>query len=352
MFFREYDPALGRMNAVDPMVSKYASLTPYNYAFNDPVYFNDPLGDDPSNPARGSNWWRYDKDGSWRDVGAQDASTGGMYGSSWNYETYGGGFSPYGVGTGSLAAAEQEARIKAFLRNLFKDYDVSFASNGSGFWVRYTGLDESSVDIERGILASPIIGYLRVSGITRDQFRTEMNPLVRSMRAQTDALFADPRVQILYGFLLGGGVGGTASGFASRGAAVAARQFGTRLFSNPAAKNMIKNTLFEFSSQMLANKGNVKTSITNMDWFDIATGARFSKNKGFAMIGGVADLSLSGGFTFTFGPDGYNKSLASSLSDGLINAGIGNVSNSRPLLQESILEILGGTFAQKISEGW
>jgi RHS repeat-associated protein len=47
MFFREYDPALGRMNAVDPMASKYASLTPYNYAFNTPVTLNDPTGADP-----------------------------------------------------------------------------------------------------------------------------------------------------------------------------------------------------------------------------------------------------------------------------------------------------------------
>jgi RHS repeat-associated protein len=47
MFFREYDPALGRMNAVDPMASKYASLTPYNYAFSNPVAFNDPSGADP-----------------------------------------------------------------------------------------------------------------------------------------------------------------------------------------------------------------------------------------------------------------------------------------------------------------
>ncbi len=45
--FRNYDPVLGRMNQVDPMATKYASLTPYNYAFNDPVYFNDPGGADP-----------------------------------------------------------------------------------------------------------------------------------------------------------------------------------------------------------------------------------------------------------------------------------------------------------------
>ena len=50
LFFRNYDPALGRMNQVDPMASKYSSLTPYNFAFNDPVKLNDPLGDDVDPP--------------------------------------------------------------------------------------------------------------------------------------------------------------------------------------------------------------------------------------------------------------------------------------------------------------
>ncbi|MBX2965987.1 MAG: hypothetical protein KF845_07565 [Cyclobacteriaceae bacterium] len=48
MFYWGYDPALGRMLQVDPMASKYASLTPYNYSFNDPVYWNDPSGADPT----------------------------------------------------------------------------------------------------------------------------------------------------------------------------------------------------------------------------------------------------------------------------------------------------------------
>lgn len=45
--FREYDPVLGRMNGVDVMADKYGSLTPYNYAFNSPVVWNDPTGADP-----------------------------------------------------------------------------------------------------------------------------------------------------------------------------------------------------------------------------------------------------------------------------------------------------------------
>jgi|GEM_PF-5689280 len=45
--FRNYDPALARMNQVDPMADKYSSHSPYNYAFNSPIVFNDPNGADP-----------------------------------------------------------------------------------------------------------------------------------------------------------------------------------------------------------------------------------------------------------------------------------------------------------------
>ena len=45
--YRNYDPILGRMNGVDPMADKYSSHSPYNFAFNDPVAFNDPSGADP-----------------------------------------------------------------------------------------------------------------------------------------------------------------------------------------------------------------------------------------------------------------------------------------------------------------
>lgn len=48
LHYRNYDPTLGRMNQVDPMATKYASLTPYNFAFNDPVYNNDVSGADPN----------------------------------------------------------------------------------------------------------------------------------------------------------------------------------------------------------------------------------------------------------------------------------------------------------------
>ena len=45
--FRNYDPVLGRMAQVDPMADKYGSLSPFNYSFNDPMYWSDPNGADP-----------------------------------------------------------------------------------------------------------------------------------------------------------------------------------------------------------------------------------------------------------------------------------------------------------------
>jgi RHS repeat-associated protein len=44
-FFRNYDQALGRFVAVDPLAEAAESLTGYNYSGNNPVMFNDPMGD-------------------------------------------------------------------------------------------------------------------------------------------------------------------------------------------------------------------------------------------------------------------------------------------------------------------
>jgi RHS repeat-associated protein len=44
---RYYVPWLGRWTTSDPLESKYAGMSPYNYSFNNPVMFNDPSGMDP-----------------------------------------------------------------------------------------------------------------------------------------------------------------------------------------------------------------------------------------------------------------------------------------------------------------
>jgi RHS repeat-associated protein len=44
MTFRQYDNALGRFMAIDPLAEFYHDLTPYRFGFNNPVYWTDPLG--------------------------------------------------------------------------------------------------------------------------------------------------------------------------------------------------------------------------------------------------------------------------------------------------------------------
>jgi RHS repeat-associated protein len=46
-FYRNYDAALGRFIGVDPEAESAESLTSYNYAGNNPIMFNDPIGNKP-----------------------------------------------------------------------------------------------------------------------------------------------------------------------------------------------------------------------------------------------------------------------------------------------------------------
>ncbi|MGN6196467.1 MAG: RHS repeat domain-containing protein [Ginsengibacter sp.] len=43
-FYRKYDPQIGRFSGVDELAEMNSDLTPYQYAVNDPVHWNDPSG--------------------------------------------------------------------------------------------------------------------------------------------------------------------------------------------------------------------------------------------------------------------------------------------------------------------
>lgn len=45
--FREYDPGIGRWFSLDPAMAKYPGWSPYAFAFDNPIWYNDPNGDDP-----------------------------------------------------------------------------------------------------------------------------------------------------------------------------------------------------------------------------------------------------------------------------------------------------------------
>jgi RHS repeat-associated protein len=87
--FRDYDPAIGRFTSIDPLATKFSSLSGYHYSYNNPVQFSDPLGAYPDS-RRDSR------------TGAQQipphpvgwAPGGNSYGDDYGY--YGGGGYGYG----------------------------------------------------------------------------------------------------------------------------------------------------------------------------------------------------------------------------------------------------------------
>ncbi|MDZ4330704.1 MAG: RHS repeat-associated core domain-containing protein, partial [Flavobacterium sp.] len=44
MSFRQYDPAIGRFNSIDRLAELALGITPFRFAFNNPIAFNDPTG--------------------------------------------------------------------------------------------------------------------------------------------------------------------------------------------------------------------------------------------------------------------------------------------------------------------
>ena len=50
--FRGYDPQIGRFMQVDPLADWLANQSPYSFAYNNPILFNDPLGLTPDSTGR------------------------------------------------------------------------------------------------------------------------------------------------------------------------------------------------------------------------------------------------------------------------------------------------------------
>ena len=126
-FFRGYDPVLGRFMQADPLAYASSSHTPYSYAFNDPVFYNDPMGDYPREVAIRMGINR--RGGGCYACGAGDGfSDGGMFGGSGESKPW------YRVNYGSWIPAGGGSTMSAgsFINSaLNSSYGGSWSNDGS-----------------------------------------------------------------------------------------------------------------------------------------------------------------------------------------------------------------------------
>jgi len=148
-FYRSYDPSIGRFHQVDVMAAAFTSQTPYNYAFNDPVRLNDPLGDYPHDPSDPNNIGRYqgrDASGGMRAYGrfmslptisyGSSSSMADMYINGWvdrssDYYAFGGssglapiGWQDYANSYDGFTGRNQLVNVKTNLILLVGSYDI------------------------------------------------------------------------------------------------------------------------------------------------------------------------------------------------------------------------------------
>ena len=212
LHFRNYDPVLGRMNQVDPMATSFAGLSPYNFSFNDPVTYNDPLGDCPTcNTAKEfyENAQREMYGEAWRDRMRSLGRVG-------DDDLYGGMFGRMGAGA----------------KDFIYDYENNryvipvFGHGGWGYWQKRRTWDYGSENFdEEGsgtmgtlVLLPDLFVPLKHS---LNHYRTMANPIVQRMHEGSREFAAHPFGGGLLAFLSGGGLMG-AGGLVAK-AAISAR---------------------------------------------------------------------------------------------------------------------------------
>lgn len=139
--YRNYDQVLGRMNGVDPMATKYASLTPYNFSFNDPVTFTDVNGADPTAGNMAYYYAMQGPDGmspgqeSIMDPYGYGKGGGGVY---WSPRTAGGYRMEIGTYTASMALnygnLQNIRDARATTQSIYEFLISAWDSQHGGYW--------------------------------------------------------------------------------------------------------------------------------------------------------------------------------------------------------------------------
>lgn len=85
-FFRRYDAQIGRFTGVDVMAEEYLAWTPYSFALDNPIYFNDPMGSEV-----------YDGSKEGKKLGGLIADPGASSNIGWDWDPVGDDLRSFGV---------------------------------------------------------------------------------------------------------------------------------------------------------------------------------------------------------------------------------------------------------------
>lgn len=137
MFYRGYDPALGRMLQIDPYAASFASITSYNYALNGPNKFNDPSG----GFADGPRGWGPRATIAYKQRWLDDFGTNGVESWADDIAAYYAFYNGAGIATGSEGGGGGGGRGGAIRRDQFGNIIINANKIGSlgGTWNEVTG---------------------------------------------------------------------------------------------------------------------------------------------------------------------------------------------------------------------
>jgi len=262
--YRNYDPILGRMNQVDPMATKYASLTPYNFSFNDPVMFNDRNGADPL------DYWKQYGKAVEKKNNAEQRNKEGFRSTNNNRYMYGvvgddDLFPKYGPGgSNSLGGPIWDAVTKKY-------YTQDFKNGVFGLYIKRTFIDYSTEDKATNTMAGILLLYEWHAG-SLNHYRAMSNPITQKIHQGQQAFMDNPFGGGLMAFLSGGGLmgGGAIAGRTSSGlkmlqplvvrggsALIQSANIGGRTIVNNLMQTGVRNALINLSVQSIFNGKNI-----------------------------------------------------------------------------------------------